>query len=250
MLNAVLIDDEKNALEVLEMQLTQFCSNIRVAAKCNGGEEGIAAIQKYQPDLVFLDIEMPHKNGFDVLKETSRFNYEVIFTTAYDQFAIKAFKYSALDYLLKPIDILELQAAVEKARKKKKNGGLEEKLKLLLSQFEQDASPDKKRIALPVGDAMQLMFPNEILRCESDSNYTHIFLTTGKKITTAKTLKEVEESLEGLGFFRIHQSHLVNMEHVSKVVRGDGGYVVMDDGTQLTISRNRKEAFFESFRKI
>jgi two-component system, LytTR family, response regulator len=250
MLNAVLIDDEKNALEVLDMQLTQFCDDVHIAAKCDGGEKGIAAIKKYNPDLVFLDIEMPNINGFDVLKETSQFNYEVVFTTAYDQFAIRAFKHSALDYLLKPIDIVELQAAVEKARQKKGGGHLEEKIKLLLSQFDLPATAGKKRIALPVGDAMQLMDAGEILRCESDSNYTHIFLANGKKITTAKTLKEVEESLDGFNFFRIHQSHLVNLGHISKVVRGDGGYVVMSDGAQLSISRNKKDAFMETFRKI
>jgi two-component system, LytTR family, response regulator len=250
MLTAIIIDDEKNALDVLDMQLNQFCKEVNIVAKCDSGEKGIIAIKKNNPDLVFLDIEMPHKNGFDVLKETSQFNYDVIFTTAYDQFAIKAFKFSAIDYLLKPIDILELQAAVEKVKNKKGGINLGEKLKTLLSQLQPLPGAQQQRIALPVGEAMQFMQPDDILRCESDSNYTHIFLTNGKKITTAKTLKDVEESLEGLNFSRIHQSHLVNMHHISKVVRGDGGYVVMDDGTSISISRNKKEAFMESFRKI
>ncbi|MBL7731808.1 MAG: response regulator transcription factor [Chitinophagaceae bacterium] len=247
MLNAILIDDETNALEVLDMQLARYCKDVRVIAKCDGGEKGIDAIRQHQPDLVFLDIEMPHQNGFDVLKATSNYDYEVIFTTAYDQFAIKAFRFSALDYLLKPVDIEELQAAVEKAAKRKGGTSLEEKLKMLLSQYQPAPSA---RIALPAGDAMQFYNPDEILRCESDSNYTHIFLTNGKKITTAKTLKEVEESLRGFDFYRIHHSHLVNMKHITKVIRSDGGYVMMDDGTQVAISRNRKEAFLESFRRI
>lgn len=250
MLNAIIIDDEKNALEVLEMQIERFCTGVNVVAKCDGGEKGIAAIKKYEPQLVFLDIEMPHKNGFDVLNETRGINYDVIFTTAYDQFAIKAFKFSAIDYLLKPVDIAELQAAVEKVKNKTIQEPLDDRLKKLLGQLKQPAAPTSGKIALPVGDAMQLVLPDEILRCESESNYTHIFLANGKKITTAKTLKDVEESLEGLNFYRVHQSHLVNMNHISKVVRGDGGYVLMDDGTQITISRNRKEAFLESFRKI
>ncbi len=250
MLTAVIIDDEKNALDVLDMQLNQFCKEVSIVAKCESGEKGITAIKKNNPDLVFLDIEMPHKNGFDVLKETSQFNYDVIFTTAYDQFAIKAFKFSAIDYLLKPIDILELQAAVEKVKNKKGSTSLEEKLKTLLNQLQPPSAVKQQIIALPIGDGMQFMQPDDILRCESDSNYTHIFLTSGKKITTAKTLKDVEENLVGLDFYRIHQSHLVNMHHISKVVRGDGGYVVMDDGTNLTISRNKKEAFMDSFRKI
>jgi len=249
MIKAVIIDDEKNALDVLDMQLNQFCKDVQIVAKCDSAEKGITAIKKNNPDLVFLDIEMPHKNGFDVLKETSQFNYDVIFTTAYDQFAIKAFKYSALDYLLKPIDIVELQQAVEKAKNKKGNINLDEKIKTLFSQLQPSAIRTSK-IALPVGDGMQFMDPDEIIRCESDSNYTHIFLVNGKKITMAKTLKEVEENIEGSPFYRIHQSHLVNMNHIGKLMKGDGAYVIMKDGTQLAISRNKKEAFMETFRKI
>jgi two-component system, LytTR family, response regulator len=249
MLTAVLIDDEKNALEVLELQLARFCQDVTVLEKCNSGEQGIAAIRKHQPDLVFVDIEMPHVNGFDVLKATAGLQYEVIFTTAYDQFAIKAIKFSALDYLLKPVDITELQAAVKKAEEKKGTGSVGDKLNVLLQQLQQPVRK-QERIALPIGDAMQFFHADEILRCESESNYTHIFLTNGKKITTAKTLKDVEESLDFHPFYRIHQSHLVNMNHISKVSKADGGYVVMDDGTQVAISRNKKEAFFESFRRV
>lgn len=248
MINAVIIDDERNALEVLELQLAKYCPQVNVLAVANGGVAGIDAIRKYRPDLVFLDIEMPHKNGFDVLNETTEFRYKVIFTTAYDQFAIKAFKFSAIDYLLKPIDIRELQQAVEKTLVREETGSLDEKLQILINQLKAPAKPE--RIALPVGDAMQFFHTDEILRCESDSNYTHIFLVNGKKITVAKTLKEVEESLLGSDFYRIHQSHLVNMTHISKVVKGEGGYVMMKDGTTLTISRNKKEAFLESFRKL
>ena len=246
MMNAVIIDDEKNALEVLELQLSRFCPGVNVVATANGGVKGIEAIKKYKPELVFLDIEMPHKNGFDVLDETKDLNYKVVFTTAYDQFAIKAFKFSAIDYLLKPIDITELQQAVEKA--KQGSSGLEEKMKLFLQQY-QPAS-NKELIALPVGDALQFFKALDIIRCESDSNYTYIFLTSGKKILLAKTLKEIEESLQGLSFFRIHQSHLINMNHVSKFSKSEGSYVIMSDGSNLNISRNRKEVFMEQFRKI
>ena len=249
MITAVLIDDEKNALEVLEMQLTRFCKDVHVLAMCDSGAKGIAAIKKYHPDLVFLDIEMPHKNGFDVLNESREMAYDVVFTTAYDQFAIKAFKFSAIDYLLKPIDILELQAAVEKSRLKNGQAGLDEKIKLLFSQLNQPAKLSNK-IALPVGDAMQVMEADEIIRCESESNYTHVYLANGKKLTFAKTLKEVEENIQGIPFCRIHQSHLINVNHVSKFVKGEGAYVVMKDGTQIAISRNRKEAFMETFRKL
>jgi two-component system, LytTR family, response regulator len=250
MITTVLIDDEKNALEVLEMQLGEFCKDVKIMACCNGGEKGIAAIKKYNPDLVFLDIEMPHKNGFDVLQETREQDYKVIFTTAYDQFAIKAFKFSAIDYLLKPIDILELQAAVDKARTRNNGGDMDSKINKLFEQLRQQPPPPARKIALPAGDAMQLVEPAEIVRCESDSNYTHIFLRTGKKITVAKTLKEIEETLDGLDFYRIHQSHLVNLQHINKVVKGEGGYVIMNDGSNIAISRNKKEAFLERFRRI
>ncbi len=249
MLNAILIDDENNALEVLDMQLTRYCKEVTVVACCNGGEKGIAAIKKLNPDVVFLDIEMPHVNGFDVIKATQDYTYEVIFTTAYDQFAIKAFKFSAVDYLLKPIDITELQTAVERVKNKKGSTNIEQKLQTLFQQLQpQQRLTDK--IALPVGDAMQLMLPDEIIRCESDSNYTHVFLANGKKITMAKTLKEVEENINGSPFFRVHQSHLVNMNHISKYIKGDNAYVIMNDGTQISISRNKKEAFLETFRRV
>ena len=248
MIQALIIDDEKNAIEVLELQLSRYCKQVQVLATAQGGVQGIELIRKYQPDLVFLDIEMPHKNGFDVLNETKDCRYKVIFTTAYDQFAIRAFKFSAVDYLLKPIDIRELQEAVEKAAVKEEQGSLDEKLQVLISQLQSPVR--QERIALPVADGMQFFHTDEILRCESESNYTHISLTNGKRITIAKTLKEVEESLRGVDFYRIHQSHLVNMNHISKVVKGEGGYVVMKDGTTITISRNKKEAFLDSFRKL
>lgn len=249
MIRTVIIDDERNALEVLEMQLERYCPQVTVLATCNSGEAGIEAIARLQPDLVFLDIEMPHKNGFDVINETRNYSYNVIFTTAYDQFAIKAFRYSALDYLLKPIDINELKTAVDKiTRQQQKEGRLDEKINFLLEQLQ----PGKRthRIALPVGDAMQFMEPDEIIRCESDSNYTHIFLSGGRKLTLAKTLKEVEEQIGRTPFFRIHQSHLVNMNHIHRYIKGESAYVIMKDGTQLGISRNKKDAFLESFRKL
>jgi two-component system LytT family response regulator len=250
MITAVIIDDERNALEVLEMQLSKFCTGVQVVAACDGGLKGIAAIKKHHPDLVFLDIEMPHKNGFDVLQETKNQQYEVIFTTAYDQFAIKAFKFSAVDYLLKPVDITELQAAVEKVKSKRTPTDLNGKLNALLHQLQPQSQKLTDKIALPVGDSMQFMQPDEIIRCESESNYTHIFLANGKKLTLAKTLKEVEENINGSPFFRIHQSHLVNMNHISKYMKGDNAYVVMKDGSQIGVSRNKKEAFLETFRKV
>ena len=249
MIKAILIDDEKNALEVLEMQLNQFCIDVDVVAICNGGKEGIKAINELQPDLIFLDIEMPHLNGFDVLEATKAMVYKVIFTTAYDQFAIKAFKFSAIDYLLKPIDIVDLQNAVEKVKKENQKYNLEDKVKLLVEQYQQ-SQKNPKKIVLPIGNMLEFFDIDEIVRVESDSNYSHIYLVNQKKITLSKTLKDVEENIKGEPFFRIHQSHLINTNHIDKAVKGENAYVVMKDGTTFTISRNRKEEFFELFRKI
>jgi two-component system LytT family response regulator len=248
MITAVIIDDEKNALEVLEMQLASYCKEVTVLDICSSGKEGIEAIRKHQPNLVFIDIEMPHINGFDVLNATKEYNYKVIFTTAYDQFAIKAFKVSAIDYLLKPIDIVDLQNAVVKVNVTQKND-LETKIESLFNQYKNQNNPLSK-IALPIGNSIQFFDTNEILRVESESNYSHIYLENKKKITLSKTLKEVEATFNGNPFFRVHQSHLINMNYIDKVMRGENPYIVMKDGTSITISRNKKEAFFDQFRKI
>jgi two-component system, LytTR family, response regulator len=248
MIKAVIIDDEKNALDVLSMQLKNYCPNVEVIKQCQGGEDGVKTIKEHNPDLVFLDIEMPKVNGFDVLEMTKTHNYKVIFTTAYDQFAIKAFKYSAIDYLLKPIDIEELKVAVSKV-KSYDNTSLESKLNLLYQHMGLNQSKLTK-IALPIGDAYEMVNFTDIIRCESDSNYTTIFLTDGRKVTLSKTLKDVEDALSNTAFFRVHNSHLINSQYVSKFYKTDGGYVVMQDGKQISISRSRKDDFFEHMKKI
>jgi two-component system, LytTR family, response regulator len=248
MIKSVIIDDEKNALDVLSMQLKNYCPDVEVIKQCQGGEEGVKAIKEYAPDLVFLDIEMPKVNGFDVLEMTKFINYKVIFTTAYDQFAIKAFKYSAIDYLLKPIDIEELRMAVNKV-KSDNTANLETKVNLLYQQMGLNHSKQTK-IALPIGEAYEMINFTDIIRCESDSNYTTIFIVDGRKVTLSKTLKDVEDSFGNTSFFRVHNSHLINTQFVSKFYKTDGGYVVMQDGKQISISRSRKEDFFEQMKKI
>ena len=249
MLTAVLIDDEPNALEVLRLLLQRYCTYVQVLACCDSAQKGMEAIKSLKPNLVFLDIEMPQKNGFDVLTETAAEHYQVIFTTAYNQFAIKAFKVSAVDYLLKPIDILELQSAVEKARKRQEQEDSSLQIRQLLHNLTGHGRPLQK-VAIPVGDGMQLMPPNDIIRAESDSNYTHLFLTSGKKISLAKTLKDVEERMGGYPFFRLPQSHLVNLNHVVKIYKGENGYIITTDGAQIAISRAKKDAFMASFYKV
>jgi two-component system, LytTR family, response regulator len=247
MIRTILIDDEQNALDVLAILLKKNFEQIEIIASTDNGEEGIQLIQTLKPDLVFLDIEMPHVNGFDVMKATEEIKYNVIITTAYNQFAVKAFKFAALDYLLKPIDMSDLREAIAKV-KLNEFSSLQDKLDKLLTQY--PGSRNKELIALQVGDGLQMFKPDDIVRCESESNYTNIFLKKGTKILLSKTLKEIEESLQGLSFFRIHQSHLINMNHIERVLKNDGGSVLMSDGSEITISRYKKELFFEQFRKL
>lgn len=248
MMTAVLIDDERNALDVLSSQLDKYCPQVTIKKKCQSGEEGIKAILELKPDLVFLDIEMPKINGFEVLNQTKGHACKVIFTTAYDQFAIKAFKYSAVDYLLKPIDIEELKLAIQKISHQSQND-INSRIQSLFEQMTNVKSKTNK-IALPVGEGYEMVAFNNIVRCESESNYTIVYLADKRKITLSKTLKDVEESLADSSFFRIHNSHLINTDYISKFYKGDGGYVVMMDGIQISISRNKREEFYELVRKL
>ncbi|HPN69890.1 MAG TPA: LytTR family DNA-binding domain-containing protein [Saprospiraceae bacterium] len=243
MIKAVIIDDEKNALDVLSSLLKNYCPQVQISAKCKGGEEGIEAIKAFDPDLVFLDIEMPKINGFDVLNQTKDYHYKVIFTTAYDQFAIKAFKYSAIDYLLKPIDIEELKLAVQKINT---DTDIERNIKIneLLNQLNANIN-SIEAIALPVGTGYEMIRYDDIVRCEGDRNYSVIHLTDGRKITLSKTLKDVETTLNRMPFYRIHHSHLINLKFVKKMYKNEGGYVVMQDGTSINISRSKKDEFWE-----
>ena len=247
-MKAILVDDEKNALEMLEWMLQKNCPQVEILAMCDSPLDGLEKIKTLKPDVIFLDIEMPQLNGFDLLERLGKHESDVIFTTAYNQFAIKAFKVCALDYLLKPIDPEDLKAAVQKATNKK-NKVSQEQLDLLLSYMKPE-KPKSKRIALTASDHLIFVETEKIIYCESDSNYTIFFLSDGQKVIVSKTLKDVEEILEGSDFFRVHASYLINMKHVSKFTRGDGGYVVMSNNQHITVSRKKKDEFFEMFSKI
>jgi two-component system LytT family response regulator len=247
-MKAILIDDEKNALEILEWIIKKNCPDVEIIAMCDSPLDGLEKIRSTRPDLIFLDIEMPQLNGFDLLDRLGKHESDVIFTTAYNQFAIKAFKACALDYLLKPIDPEDLKAAVQKAKDKKSKVSVEQ-LDILLSYMKPE-KPKSKRIALTTTDHLIFIETEKIVYCESDSNYTIVFLSTGEKVIVSKTLKDVEEILEGSDFFRIHASYLINMKHVTKFTRGDGGYVVMSNNQHITVSRKKKDEFFEMFSKI
>lgn len=240
MIKAVLIDDEKNALEMLEWQLQNYCPQIQIAALCRTAVEGIDAIRLHQPQLLFLDIEMPGRNGFNVLQAFPEPGFDVIFTTAYDQFALKAIKFAALDYLLKPIDADDLLQAIQRFEKREQQQQFTQKLDLLLQQYQQPAMLPGK-IAFATGEGILFIKPTEILRCESSSNYTNIYFENGTRLVVSKTLKEVEELLQPYGFYRVHHSHLVNPHFVKRFIKTDGGTLEMTDGVQVAVSRQRKD---------
>ena len=242
MMRAIIIDDEKNNLDNLSRLLEQYCPDISVVAVAMNAEEGRDVLLHHRPDLVFLDIQMPGKSGLDLLQELPLPGFDVIFVTAYDQYGIQAVKFAAIDYLLKPIHVQELQEAVRKAvlrnREKKKNGELENLLQLLQRQHDKD----EHRIALTTLKETRFLYTRQILRCESNNNYSYFFLEDGEKLLVSKPIYEYEALLKEYGFIRCHQSHLVNKKYVKSWVREDGGFLLLGDGTTVPVSRNKREA--------
>ena len=238
-IKSILIDDEPHNLENLNRLLEKNCSNIEVIAQSTSAEEGIELIKKLQPDLVFLDIEMPHKNGFQMLEAISNINFQVIFVTAYDKYVLKAIKSCALDYLMKPVVITELKEAVSRVSKIVFEKYENQKLKVLIDNLKNINQP--KKIALPTAEELFVVSIDDIIRCKGENNYTMFFLTNGTKVLVSKTLKEWDDLLSSYQFIRTHQSHLINSIHVNSFVKKDGGYILMKDGSTVSVSRYRKE---------
>jgi len=249
MIRCILVDDETDSLEVMQMLLKTYCPQVKVEAVCNNAEQGIEAINRFRPDVVFLDIEMPNMNGFDMLEKFDKLFFDVVFVTAYHQFAIRAFRYSALNYLLKPVDADDLTDTIRRIETTK-SAPLKEQMELLLQSVHNTANQTIGRIALTTSYGMLFVETSNIIYCESDNNYTSVKMTDGKKITVSKTMKEIDDTLSGPDFYRIHNSFLINLNHIKKFVRGEGGYVIMDDDTMVGISRTKKQAFLELFSKF
>lgn len=246
MIKAVIIDDEKSAREILSGMLKNYCPEVEITGMANSVKKGIELIQKLQPDLVFLDIKMPLGSGFDLLESIAKINFEVIFTTAYDQYALKAIKFSALDYLLKPIDVLELKAAVKKVSESKSQHLLNKKLETFIENI---TAKNKQltKIVIPLSDGFKVIEVKDIIRCQSDRNYTNIFIADGSKILSSRTLKDFEELLSEYNFFRIHQSHLINLNKVKFYGKGRGGQVELSDGSTVDIARSKRAEFIKRF---
>ena len=240
MLKTVLVDDEINALEALEWKLNRYIEDIQII-KCNSPVEAIAVIEKEKPDLVFLDIEMPEMDGFTMLQKLSNTNFDLIFTTAHDEFALKAIKVSAIDYLLKPVDKDELITAVDKVRASRKGNQLEDKLQSLFTNLK-----DKNdKISIAADGKIYLLERDDVIMLKSDKSYTTIFLKDDKKIVVSKTLKEVEKKFEYSEFYRVHNSYLININHVKEYLKSMGGELIMSNGMSASISRNKKSELLE-----
>ena len=238
-IKAIIIDDEANNRENLQHLLQRHCRNVKVVGTAASAREGIEKIEEFRPDVVLLDIEMPQQNGFDLLEHFSTIDFEVIFVTAFDHYAIRAIKFCALDYLLKPIDVLELKEAIGRVGEKLLKARENKQLRIFLEN--RMYPQETKKIALPTADKVDFVSVDEILRCRGESNYTHIILRGGEQIMVSRTLKEYEELLGEYRFVRVHQSHLVNLREVKSYVKRDGGYLLMSDGTQVPVSKQRKE---------
>ena len=239
MLRSIIIDDEPKSAGILKNDLAQHCPTVEVAGVCHSAKEGILAIKKEKPDLVFLDIEMPWMNGFEMLEVLGDINFSIIFTTAHDQFAAKAFRTSAVDYLLKPIDSTDLQDAVKKAEKRNNQQDGNVNIENLLHNFKQPATQQK--IALPNKDGYEFAEVNQIIYCQAEGSYTKVFLAGKKYLLVSRSLGDIEELLPPSLFLRIHHSTVVNINYVTHFVRTDGGYVKLQTGEQLPVSKSKKE---------
>ncbi|MBC5839291.1 LytR/AlgR family response regulator transcription factor [Flavobacterium muglaense] len=246
MIRTIIIDDEYNAREFLEKLLTRyFPDKFLILEKCESVDEAIVAINKFNPELVFLDIQMPNKNGFQLFKELNKVQFEVIFTTAHSEFAIDAIKCSAFDYLLKPINYIDLLDTIRKYDEKQNKASQEVKLKLLLENIDTGGS-EFNRIAFPTENGFELLKTNAILYCEADSNYCKIVCLDGRNIVLSKTLKYIEELLPTSLFQRIHKSYLVNLNYVNRFTKGNELLVELTNGETLPVSVRQKENFINA----
>lgn len=242
LMRVIIVDDELTSSQVLEKLIENHLIDIQIVAVCNTAQDAIEQIKLLNPDLVFMDIELPGMTGFDILEKIPNINFEVIFTTAHSQFGIKAIQFSAIDYLLKPINTDELVLAVERARIHRELNTPLEKIKILLENIQLYSNNDPfNRIGLPTSEGIKFVHANDITRCTSSSNYTTIYTQDGKQILVSKTLKEIENVLSSSTFCRVHNSHLVNIHFISKLIKGDVNRIILKDNSEVEVSRRKKD---------
>jgi two-component system LytT family response regulator len=239
MITATIVDDEPYSCETLATLLERYCPDVKVLDICYSAASALKSINEQKPQLLFLDIEMPHMNGFELLEKLPDIDFELVFTTSYDQYAIKAFRFSALDYLLKPIDQDDLRKAVQKAVTSTDHVSPQQ-IKVLLQKINHPSLVVNK-LAIPTLEGLQMILIESIIHCEADRNYTIINIKGKQKIVASRTLKEIEELLDDYPFIRVHHSHIINLNEVEKYMKGEGGYLMMSNGANIDVSRSRKE---------
>lgn len=235
-IRAIIVDDESDAIKNLKWEIEQFCEGVEVCDTFTDPKEAISGINYLKPDCIFLDIEMPEMDGFQLLKNLTYKNFEIIFTTAYDQFALKAFKAEAIDYLLKPIDTDDLQNSVERVKAQKRSNKLGENIQESIDSYTQKPN---HRLALSFSGKIKFVEVNDIVYCKSNGSYTEIFFHNAKSEVVSKKIKEIEETTPA-DFFRVHHSYLVNLNHLSEYIKTDGHYLLMKNGVTIPISRSKR----------
>lgn len=249
MLKVVIVEDDVQTIETIQEILHSHCNDITVVGVANDIESGLSVIHNVSPDLCLFDINLPGGTSFDIIQNLNNIDFKIIFITAHDKYALKAIKLSALDYLLKPIDPLELIDSVNRASKLIKDKNTELQINTLRDNI-QNKKNESKRIVLKTFESIYLVDIQKIVRCESGGAYTYFYLSDGKKITISKLLKEYDELLQDQGFFRVHQSHLINLNFIERFDKKAGGTLVMKDGTTVPVSYRKKESLLKSFEDI
>jgi two-component system, LytTR family, response regulator len=239
MIRTIIIDDEQHCIKALLSDLQKNCPAVDVLQTCTSAKEGMMAIKKFNPDLLFLDVEMPWMNGFEMLEVLGEISFSIIFTTAHDEFAAKAFRISAIDYLLKPVDANDLKEAVQKVEKKMEEGSSLQHISNLLRNIQKPTS--EQRVALPQREGYEFVDVSSIIYCQADGSYTKIILEGKKPMLVSKAIGDVEELLPTEIFQRIHHSTLANISYISQFLRTDGGFVVLKNGEKLSVSKGKKE---------
>ncbi|MCO6497576.1 MAG: response regulator transcription factor [Chitinophagaceae bacterium] len=245
MIKAIIVDDELHCIERLTYLINEFNHDlVQIIAAANTVANAIEIIQKQKPDLVFLDVELGRQNGFEILKQFAETNFKVIFITGHQQYAVQAFRFSAFDYLLKPVEQSQLSDALQKLAVHITQNERNQKIESLLYNLSNRENPNK-RLCIPTAEGFTFVETKDIVRCEAMTNYTIIHLKNNQKITVARTLKDYEQLLEDCNFFRIHNSHLVNLKYIKNYKRGKGGTIILSDGTQIEVSTRRKDQFLK-----
>ena len=249
MIRAIIIEDEENSREILTIMLQEHFKDIKVLAVCSNNAEAKSAIESLHPDLIFSDVELGKESVFTMLQQLNEINFEILFTTGYEKYAIQAIKFAALDYLVKPFSKEDLAIAIghfQQRQDKKQNTQQFDALFHNLKLYQGDL----KKIALPTFSGLTVFPVKDIIHCQAEVNYTNFFFTSGRKLLVIKTLKEYEELLDDCNFIRVHKSHLINLQHVKQYTRGEGGTVTMSDGTVVDVSRRKKEEFLKRLETL